>query len=278
MSSVFGRLGFNFDTNAFGDAQYLTPAAIKTMNASPVTLKSWQENDLAAGTTSKDRYFKNPHANVCATLIANTTLIKVIADTTTGPNPNHQDSIFINAPTEALALSAACANYIIELNNFKSHTDNIAGLTLASANSSSIPNYDLAVSVGQQILRITNTTDDIANSTPMLGSFTSLFIGNDLASNNTVIYADQVALDAAASPTECLYTPAQVNELISHITAANTIIATRRTHDWNFYANSVQIINDYMAVTRFDQLGNTQIYLVNNYIGTDTLVNNLANG
>jgi len=277
MSSVFGRLGFNFDTNAFGDAQYLTPAALKTMNASPVVMKSWQESDLAAGTTSKDRYFQNPHATICASIAANATLIKEIADGTTGVEPLIV-SIFTNAPTEAIALSTACSNLIIELTNFKNHTDNISGLGVVSTNSSSIPNYDLAVSVGQQILRITNATDDVANSTPMLGSFTSLFIGDELQSNSAIIYNDMVALNTASSPTECLYTPTQVNQLITHITTANTMIATRRTHDWNFYEKSVQVVNDYMNITRFDHLGNTQTYLVNNFIGTDTLVNNLANG
>lgn len=269
--SIFGNLGFNFDTNKFGDGQYLTPLALSSLNAAPTVIKDWQKDDMSSGLVSASRYLKNPHASVYTTLRANTVSIKAIADTTV-----ESVSIFTSAPTEAAALSTACANFIIELDRFKSHTDNISGLNITSANTM-IPNYDMAVTIGQQILKITNTTDSIANSTPLLGSFTSLFIGEELASNNAILYADEVALDAAASETECLYTPTQVNQIIAHITTANTMISTRRNHDWNFYQKSYQTVNDYLTVTRFDNLGNTQMYLVKNLIGTETLVNNLTN-
>jgi len=273
MSSVFGRLGFNFDTDAFGDAQYLTSGALKTLNAAPVTIPDWQIDALAAGAVNKNDFVKNPHVGVCATLTSNVNAIKAI--TTNDPANNFP---LILDTSYVQAITTAANNYIIELSAFKSHTDNISGLGVESANAMSIPDYDLAVSVGQQILRITNVSDGVSNSTPMLGSFTSLFIGDELAANNTTINQDYVTISSLVRPNNmCYLSQAQAITIANHINTANSLINTRRTHDWNFYAKSVEIVNDYLVLDRFNNLGNTQTYLVNNYIGTETLVNNLAN-
>jgi hypothetical protein len=272
MSSVFGRLGFDFDTAAFGDAQYLTPAALKTLNVSPTILPSWQVEAIASGPVHVSDYLKNPLANVCDTLLANTTAIHTI--TTNDPANTFP---LIGNFENLYALSTAASNYMVQLSAFKSHTNNISGVGVQSSNTF-IPNYDLAVSVGQQILRITNTTDGIANSTPMMGSFTSLYVGDALAANNVTIHNDYVTVSSLVDiGGNCNLTDTQVNTIISHINSANNLIATRRTHDWNFYSNSVKVINDYLFLNKFTNLGNTQTYLVNNFIGTERLVNILAN-
>jgi len=275
MSSVFGRLGFNFDTNKFGSGQYLTAGAIASLNAAPVTLPAWQETALGSGSVNKNTYLKNPHAGVCVTLTANVTLINTIARMSE-VNP---ETTFPYAESESVILATACKNYMIELDAFKSHTDNIAGIgESSSSNSASIPSYDLAVSIGQQILRLTNATDNVSNTTPLLGSFTSLFIGTELSANNTTIHNDRITLNASIAVNgNCVLGSTQVNQIIAHIQTANSLIAGRRTHDWNFYENSFNVINDYLVLQRFNNLGNTQMYLVNNFIGTETLVNNLAN-
>jgi hypothetical protein len=273
MSSVFGRLGFNFDTDAFGDAQYLTAGAIKTLNAAPTVIPDWQVTELASGPIVRSDYFKNPHANVCASLTANTTAIRAIA-----VNDPANTFPLISNLTYVQQLSDAANNYIIQLSAFKSHTDNMSCLGVDTGNTDIIPNYDMAVSIGHQILRITNTTDDVANTTPMLGSFTSLFIGDDLTANNTTIYNDFITINSLVRPNgNCYLSQAQAISITSDLNSANSLIYTRRTHDWNFYANSVQVVNDYLELDRFNNLGNTQLYLVNNLIGTDALVNNLAN-
>jgi hypothetical protein len=271
--SVFGRLGFNFDTDAFGDAQYLTSGALKTLNAAPVAIADWQLDALSAGAVDKTDYVKNPHTTVCSTLTSNVTAIRLI----TTNDPANTFPLILNT-TYVQAISDAANNYIIELAAFKSHTDNISGLGVESANAASIPDYDLAVSIGQQVLRITNVSDGVSNSTPMLGSFTSLFIGDELAANNTTINQDYITISSLVRPNNmCYLTQAQAISIADHINTANSLIYNRRTHDWNFYAKSVELVNDYLVLDRFTNLGNTQTYLVNNYIGTETLVNNLAN-
>lgn len=273
MSSVFGRLGFNFDTNAFGDAQHLTTGALNTLNAAPITIPDWQLTALGNGTVNKNDFVKNPHTGVCATLTANASAIRII----TTNDPANTFPLIVDT-SYVQAVSDAANNYIIELAAFKSHTDNISGLGVESANAAAIPDYDLAVSVGQQILRITNVSDDVSNTTPMLGSFTSLFIGNELAANNTTINQDYITISSLVRPNgNCYLTQAQAVSIASHMNTAKNLVNLRRTHDWNFYAKSVEVVNDYLVLDRFNNLGSTQTYLVNNFIGTETLVNNLAN-
>jgi hypothetical protein len=269
-ASIFSRLQYDFDDALYGGAIYLTDGAKRYLNTAPATVANWQKDDIANGVVSKSRYYQNPHADVCATLLANT----IIITSYTGDAAN----TFTNAPTEGAALGVVANNFIIQINAFKSHTDNISGLTAATETSDTIPTYDMATSYGQQLLRITNVSDGVQNAAPMLGSLTSLFIGNQLASNNTTIYNDRITLDSSIVGGNCNLTSAQVNTIISHISTANALLYTRRTHDWTFYTQARGIVNDYNFVSRFTPMGNTQSNLVENLIGTSTLKSNLANG
>ena len=118
----------------------------------------------------------------------------------------------------------------------------------------------------------------VQNATPMLGSLTSLFIGTELASNNTIVYNDRLTLEASNVAGNITLTSAQVNTMITHITTASNLLYTRRTHDWTFYTQARGIVDNYNFVQRFTPMGNTQSYLVENLIGTDTLKTNLASG
>jgi len=69
----------------------------------------------------------------------------------------------------------------------------------------------------------------------------------------------------------------QINTIITHVQTANTLISTRRYHDWNFYEKAYEILNDYYFVNQFTNIGNTSTYLVNNLIGTDLIKTNIAN-
>lgn len=269
-SSVFARLQYNFDDTKFGGAIYLTDGAKNYLNAAPATVTSWQQEDMANNVVSRSRYYKNPHADVIITLTSNVTTMNTLV----GVDPANT---FPSAQSSIVTFQTSLTNFGIELSKFKSHVDNISGLTTATENSDTIPTLDLATALGQQVLRITNVTDDIANATPMLGSFTSLFIGDELSSNNTTIYNDRITLNGTFSGGLSNATNSQINTMISHITTANTMIATRRLADWTFYTQSRAIVDNYNFVSRFNAMGNTQTNLVNNYIGTDLLKANLAN-
>jgi len=72
-------------------------------------------------------------------------------------------------------------------------------------------------------------------------------------------------------------TSAQVNSIIVHVNTLNELVTTRKNHDWNFFKNARAIQSDVNYMYKFKSMGNTQMYLVNNYIGTDLLKSNLAN-
>ena len=280
MSGVFERLQFNYDTNNFGDGQYLTQETINYLNVAntqPI-LSGWEKDDVANGVVSNVRYFKNPHANVTANLVINVGGIYSIANTDSANVAN----VFPNAANVVPTLIAVSGDLIISLDAFRSHTDNISGVTTNTGADPDVPDYDSAVGLGQEMLVIVNQTDQILNTSPMLGSFTSLFCGTELTANDSIMANDLIVMNNSLGTTilanvSSNLTSAQVNTIISHVNTLNELVTTRKNHDWNFFKNSRTILNDVNYMYKFKAMGNTQMYLVNNYIGTDLLKTNLAN-
>ena len=271
-NSVFALLNYSFDDAKYGNSIYLTDQAKKYLELAPKEIEPWQQNDIADGVVSRSRYYVNPAANVCSTLLANANII--FASANSDPSNTFTQ---VGAGNAAMDLANTTLLFITEIIAFKSHTDNISGLTIATSNGTTIPQLDSVVSTGQQLLVLTNTTDGISNSTPMLGSLTSLFIGDDLTNNNLIIHTDRLTMDAANVGGISSLTANQINLIITHVQTANTLVSTRRYHDWNFYEKSYQIVNDYYFVNQFTNMGNTSTFLVNNLIGTDLIKTNIAN-
>lgn len=271
MTSLFSTLGFDFDTTKFGSALYLSPQAEAYLNAAPLQISSWQTSDLANGNIQVSNYYKNPTNDVCANLTSSATTMLNWA-------PMHDiANNFLYASEAATRLQSNLTNLIVEIANFKSHTDNVSGSVVMTSNTDTIPSLDFSTSIGNQLLRIVNTTDGVTNTSPLLGSMTSLFIVDDMTTNNATLQSDMVTLTNSVVGSNSNISYSAMNAIVSHVESMNTYISTRRTSDWSFYARSVQIIKDYNVLSRFDTMGNTQLYLVNNLIGTDRLVNNLAN-
>jgi hypothetical protein len=292
MPSVFGRLTYNFDDTKYGDAFYLTTETKNYLNTSPLEIKTWQKTDIANGNIQNTNYFKNPVINVTNTFIQTVNAFtgrfpkEIVCDSE--PTINGQ---FIYTTVQTLE---------IELGKYRTHTSNVSGVndstqTVTGDGASIIdyPDYKKSVGLGQQLLQLVNVTDGVQNASPLLGSMTSLFIGDELASNLTIIASDMLTLnatmravlvsDGGAPPvyTTVYYsniTSSNANTILSHVATANTMLRVRREHDWDFYRNGVSIVNDYFKVDSLGRLGNTQNYLVNNLIGTDRYISNtLAN-
>ena len=68
-----------------------------------------------------------------------------------------------------------------------------------------------------------------------------------------------------------------ITTIYDAVVAANNLIATRRNHDWNFFVNSQELVMDTVFLSKFSSMGNSQKSLVNNLIGTDLLIDNMAN-
>jgi hypothetical protein len=286
MASVYERLNFSFDTGKFGDSINLSDSAKNYLNSSPDQLQAWQKSDLANGSIVATDYFKNPMIDVTARLSGNVNIMSQIVQTI---------NIFENGSNTAMGTSLT--NLIIEIGNYLSHTSNISGVTEAKANVTEnsttvtyFPDYRKAVSAGEQILMLTNTTDNVANSVPLLGNFTSLFITDDInASANNIIndlvtVRNSIRVETITEGDPPTTTTVNVSNLSANVfttisanvTAANTLLSTRRLHDWNFYRNSLNILDDYNKVNSLGRVGNTQKYLINNLIGTDKYKNSLG--
>jgi hypothetical protein len=146
-----------------------------------------------------------------------------------------------------------------------------------TSNTDIIPSLDHATSIGNQLLRILSTTDGVSNTVPLLGNMTSLFIANDIISYTTTMASNMITLNNSVSGGISNISNSAMNLIISDVQTMNSYISSRRTSDWAFYVQSIQILDDYNKVSKFDNMGNTQTYLVNNLIGTDRLKTNLAN-
>lgn len=275
-ANVFIRLNYNFDSDRFGAGLYLSNSTINFLNNNPVTLTEWQKTELANGSFIRTDYYKNPTTNVVANLWNTVNTIYAVANTI---------EIFDNAGGGDIANDSVILSNQIYL--FSKHTSNISGVTVSvpSFNESTgtnidYPDYDKVVGLGQELLLVLNETDDLANSVPLLGNFTSLFVNDYIEANTTILISDAQTLNNSIyiedGNTKSNLTSTQINTIISHIETANTLIAGRREHDWNFYNQSKQILSDYRAIERLTRLGNTQIYLVNNYIGTNNYIQKLT--
>jgi len=265
MAGLFGNLGFNFDTSNFGDAQYLSVGAQRYLNAAPLAVSSWAQADIANNDVAITNYYKNPQTNVCSYITANATAIYNFANTT----------VFTNASNAAL--KTAATNTILEVAKFKSHTDNVSGVVTMTSNQDTIPSLDSATSVGNYLLRVLSTTDGLSNTTPMLGSLTSLFINTQLTANSAMLYNDLLTLQGSIISGNSEITLTQYNNIVANVNSVTSYTNLRRTSDWSFFTNARTMVMNAINLSKFDNLGNTQTYLVDNLIGTDRLKQNLAN-
>ena len=283
MASIYERLNFSFDTGKFGDAINLSDNTKSYLKAAPVRLETWQKDELANGSIVKTDYFKNPMINVTARLSDNVnTMNQIVQSIDTFDNGS------------GTAMKANLTNLIIEIRNYLSHTSNISGVTEARANISDtsnvlthFPDYNKAVSAGEQILLLTSSTDGVANTVPLLGNFTSLFISDEITANANNIINDLVRVRNSVrtevvggeTPTSSNVSNLSANlitTITANVVAANTLLSTRRLHDWNFYRNSLNILEDYNKINQLGRVGNTQKYLINNLVGTDKYKNNVG--
>ena len=283
MASVYERLNFSFDTTKFGDSINLSDNTKNYLNTAPIKLETWQKNDLANGSIVKTDYFKNPMINVTARLSDNVNAMNSIVQTI---------DTFENG--SGTALKTNLTNLIIEIQNYLSHTSNISGVTEAKANVSEtsnvilhFPDYNKAVSAGEQILMLTNATDGVANTVPLMGNFTSLFISDEINANANNIIVNLVTVqNSLRTETTGGETPVTtivsnlssslITSLTANVASANTLLSTRRLHDWNFFRNSLNILEDYNKINSLGRVGNTQKYLINNLVGTDKYKNNVG--
>jgi hypothetical protein len=275
-NTIYARLSFDFDTTKFGGAHYLSPEAKNSLNVFPSDVVHWQTQEIANGTIAPSNYFKNPVQSVCTSITSNTNLIITFCN-------NDIANTFPNTSIQARNLANTANSLLIQILDFKSHTDNMSRLGTTAINTASltdtpnIPNYQMAMAQGSELTRLLYSTESAQNTNAILGCFTSIFVNPELTANSWNIGNGYISLTNSYNGVTSNITNSALVSIISTLEQANSLMLTRRTADWNFYKKQKQILNDYRFVTQFNNSGNTDNYLIQNYIGTDFLKNNLAN-
>jgi len=266
---IYSRLGLNFDTTRFGSSQTLSSDGANSLNlmASAAPLKNWQSADLAAGPVSRTNYYQNPTASNVNSMITNTTSIftnsTLVGDTTT---------------------SGLASNLVIELNKFLTHTNNLAGVTVSTTYG--IPSLESAQNIGQLNMNLLAKTDGVSNTAVILGSFTSLFIPDILQANTIKLtfYANEYAgsINSSIDPDTGLITyssnlaPAEIANIQNYTISTKNVLYNQRTQDCTFFLNSLQTSQDTGFIQSFNNMGGTMSYLVNNVVGTPSLLQKLS--
>ena len=268
MSSIYNRLGYNFDTTKFGDDVDLAPGANNFLNNSSINLSQWQVDDIATSTATG--YYQNPYSSV----LSNMTVVL----TGMAANCNTSSITFNVAPTQANTLYSSIINALTAVSDFTTHTNYISGVE-RSANTVLYPDLNTALSIGRQVLSLTNKADQTQNNVPVLGSFTSLYIRDDVDLRSNAIIIDSRTLGNSLyvedGNTYSNISVSSINTIITDVNSLQTLLATRRNGDINFYQNSLAIIRDYQTVLTFSSVGATQNSLLQ-IVGTTKLKTDLA--
>ena len=283
MTSLYNTLGYNFD-DPNGDVNTLSVNTITHLNTMPSMIKPWQVTDMINNDIGG--YFQNPVANTVHAMSNTANLIMSTCATANGLQGSTGTITSLFATIKNSGLANTCLNYI-------DHTDRISGVVTYSPSEEinlSIdqyvikPYYKSAVAVGRLVMYLTNQTDNITNTSPIMGSFTSLLVGPQLSdSDNTItIYYNLIANSISTSldingnvvATSSL-TLDQVNNINTGISNTITFLTTRQTHDENFFTNSNDLVSKFQSINQFGQTGETQNYLINNFIGSPKLLSRI---
>ena len=183
-AGVFARLGYNFD-DPNETIQVFSDKTKAQLNAVPALLDSWAGKDLA--TSNVSGYYKNPLVTDVQTISDSANSIVSLVTAANG-------LLGLTGTITTLFANIANTNLATVCQSYKLHTDRLSGVRNfdddVGANTSAIytsPYKDPAIGYGKSAMYIVNQTDGIVNTAPILGSFTSLFVGPQINANSSII-------------------------------------------------------------------------------------------
>jgi hypothetical protein len=266
MSSVYGRLGFNSsDPNVSSTISNYSDGVNNQMNLMPQMVNSWQQQDIA--TSNVGGYFVNPVANVTQTIWNNAnTLISLLANTSGTSSAINTALSSVN--TYATTISTSAANNFLYITNRQSNV-----VDMGSDNDT--PHYKTAVGIGKLLSYLVYQTDGVQNNSPIMGSFTSITLGNTLnsLSNSFSYWTANIANSITGNTSNISLSNAQTFQNTAKQLA--NVMVYYPAQDTQFYQNSRNVVTDYSTVAQFSQIGSTESYLLNNYIGTPKITSRL---
>jgi hypothetical protein len=280
-SGVWNTLGYNFsDPN--NDIKTLSQNTLNHMNVIPAMITTWQAQDIANNTVGG--YYVNPVANL--TINISTTANSIIYYT--------KNVISMNTSSNTLLQNLANTPLYPTSLNFLDHTNRISGVTdyntdmQNGANTYNKPYLQTALSAGKAAQYVVYQTDNIQNTAPTLGSFTSLFIGPQISNQSNVIVsypgliANSITIVTSTDANGNTITSnvsnlsySQLLQISNDVTNTNSLLYTQQTNDETYYTNLQTFSKNYNTVTQFNNMGETQSYLVNNFIGSPKLLSRI---
>ena len=286
MTTIYGRLGYDFE--APENIRDFSNNVIEHLNTAPSLVNTWQEEDIA--TSNVGGYFKNPVATVTTNLrnLANTYLNDPFGSDVFQGSTAEITSLFANTIADFQEISGNTGY------DFYKHTDRISGAItienslLEDPDNRDKPHYITASATGRLMVYLVYKTDEVSNTSPVLGNFTSILIGDELnAYYNTISDYYATVNNSITVSSTTVGTPPNTVTIITHtsnlsldvVTRFSTEVANlkntlevRRIHDENFYTNSANVLNDFTTVSQFNSMGEFQRSLIINYIGSDKLL------
>lgn len=272
MSKLFDRLQYNFyPPNSSVIFEYSDDVK-ESMNSLPQLLPSWGYEDMV--NNSVTGYTKNPVAESVQLIINTCNLIYTTANAGANTLQNIANS------------ASLCKNTAID---FYNHTNRLSGVVEINEDTVLLPHYDTAVAVGKIVTHLVHQADGYSNGSTILGSFTSLFVDDDLVVHynsikdysNTINNSISVEeVDDGNGNSEITWSSNlsndNVNTIISTIDGVTNYLYGRRVHDENFFNRSKDIVTDYTKLKGFMDIGQTETYLLKNYLMTGKLKNRLG--
>jgi hypothetical protein len=261
MAGIFDRLSFpaslSDQTIAYSDK------TINTMNTMPKLLNDWQNVDIASSNVGG--YFKNPVISYTANLASVSSSIQSISAGVLNIGAIYSSAISV--------LSA--------ISEFNDHTDRLSGVTEITPDTSTLPHYESAIGLGKVLSHLVYQSDGIANNAVMLGSFGSLYSANTLQSFYDTIssYPSTIANSIFTnidSNLESNLTSTQITTITGQLSNLTSYMVTTSNADITFFTNSRSVVDDYNAVKGFTKMGQTEIYLTQNLIGSDKLLSRIS--
>lgn len=263
-TGVFARLQYNFD-DPNAAVQNLSANTQAHLNTMPAFIESWQAQDIANNTVGG--YYKNPVDTYVNTIITYSAGMRDAANTANSSNSAVDGLSNIINLANTLATTA---------NAFLAHTNRISGITPFTGQDETIPYYDTAMGLGKSAIYIMNQTDGIVNSAPIMGSFTSILVGPQIYANANTIAADSIILtQVIAGNVSNTTTNTQIAQIQTDLTSVNNHLSGRQSNDYTFYTNLRTFMDNYNTTKKFSNMGETQTYLIENYVGSDKLLTRL---
>lgn len=286
VASVFSRLGFDFVPSDPAILE-LSPGVKKHLEQTPKLIKDWQAEDMRNGTASRESYYKNPVFNVSKSLQNSLQKIKdsipviVSIDYGSGQIGGTEMVTFLIPEFSEIYEQSNIA--ISQLEQFINHTNRLSNVVDITPETSELPHYQQAMAVGRQLMYVVYQTDNIQNNAPILGTFTSLFVGTELVDYNEIIetYPSQIKNSITITIGEggevytTNLTSTQIDTIVNNIKVVKNLVEKRRKHDENFW-NKAQIILDEYQMLKSMNDGEFQKTILNGYVGTEDLKEKLV--